>query len=108
MIVITLAVDTLEHMGAWFVFLVFKMRGVYFKVCLAIPCKMSMMFNFMWFIALYIPRTLEVASKSGMIPLLAVLALQNTRIHICPTNSGNEAADVETMFNEQLGHQTTL
>jgi len=100
MLVITLAVDTLEHMGTWFVFLVFKMRGVYFKVCLVIPCKMSMMFNFMWFIVLYIPRTLEVASKSGMILLPAVLALQNTRIHICPTNSGNKATNVETMFDE--------
>jgi len=103
-LVIILAVNALEHMGVWFALLGFKTREVDFKVCLATPCKISMMFNFIWFIALYVPRTLEVASKSGIIPLPAVLALQNIRIHICPTNSGNEATDVETIINEQLGH----
>jgi len=103
-LVIILAVDTLKCMGVWFALLGFKTREVDFKVCLATPCKMSMMFNFMWFIALYVPKTLEAANKSGIIPLSAVLALQNIRIHICPTNSGNKATDVETIINEWLGH----
>ena len=76
------------------------MRGVDFKVCLATPGEMLMMFNLMQSIALYILRTLEVASKSSIAPLLVVLALQDARIHICPTNSSNEATNIETMIDE--------
>jgi len=59
-----------------------------------------MMFNFMWSIVLYTPRTLEVTSKSSMTPLPAVLALQDTRIYICPMNSGNKATNIETTINK--------
>ena len=103
-LVITLVVDTLKCVGAWFALLCFKIRRVNLKVHLTTLCKMLMILNLMWSIAFYIPRTLKVAGKSGMTPLLAILVLWNTKIHICITNSGNEATDVEAMIDECLGH----
>jgi len=74
-LVVALAVDTLEQVRAQFTLFGFKVREVNLKVCLATLGKMVVIFNFMWFIALYAPRPLKTTSKSSMAPLPAILVL---------------------------------
>jgi len=43
-----------------------------------------------------------------MTPLPAILALQDTWIYVCTTNSGNKTTNVEALIDEHLGCQTAL
>ena len=47
-LVIAFTVDTLKHMRTRFTLLYFKFWQVDFEVCLIVPTKLSMMFEFIW------------------------------------------------------------
>ena len=74
-LVIALAVDIFECMRAQFTLFCFEVRKVDLEVYLTMPGEIAMMPNFVQSIALYISRALEVASKSSISSLLAILVL---------------------------------
>jgi len=66
------------------------------------------MFDFIWSIIFDTSQTLHIAHKSSITPLLAVFALENTYIHICPSYGSNEIAYVKVSVDEIFGFTTTL
>ena len=67
-----------------------------------------MVFNLVQSITLDTPRALEVISKGGMFPLLVVLVLWDSRIHICTSNSSNITTNIEASIDKHFGQRTTL
>jgi len=52
-LMITFTVYTLEGVRAWFTLFGFKMQGIGLEVNFATPSEMTMVFGFVWSIALY-------------------------------------------------------
>jgi len=105
---ITLAVDALEGVRAWFVLFSFKMRGVDLEISLKVPDKVVVVFGFIWTIALQISHILKVASRGSVTSLPAIFVLRDTRIYVGLFDSSNKAANVEAAINEFLYYRTTL
>jgi len=106
-LIITLVVDILEGVRAWFALFGFKPRRVNLKISLVAPDKVVMVFGFMWTVALQTSCILKTANKD-VIPLPVIFALRDTRIHISPSDGSNKAADVEAVIDEFLCHGTIL
>ena len=107
-LMITLIVDALEGVRAWFTLFRFKMRGVDLEISLAALGKVVVVFGFIWTIALQTFCTLKIASKDSIISLPAIFALRDTRIHVGPSDSSNKAANVKAAIDEFLCHGTAL
>jgi len=58
------------------------------------------MFNFIKAIVFLVFETINIASKSGMIPLPSILVLRNTKVHICSSDSSNITSYIETFVNK--------
>ena len=69
---------------------------------------MTVMFGLVWTVAFDISRILKLASKSGVLLLLAILALRDTRIYVCSLNCCNEAFCIETSVNQAFSLTSTL
>ena len=74
-LVIALAINVLEGVRAWFVLFGFKTRGIGLEISLVVPGEVSVVFGFVWAIALQEFHILNVASKDSMTPLPAVFVL---------------------------------
>ena len=79
------------------------MRSIHLKFYLAAPGEMMVMFNFMQSIIFNVLRTLETASKCGITPLLAILALEYIWVHVGTMNSSNKASNIKAFINQCLG-----
>ena len=55
-----------------------------------------------------IPRSLSPADESNMSLFLAVLVLEDTRIHIGSSYHGNVTSYVKASINKHFGSRTTL
>jgi len=49
-----------------------------------------------------------VANKGSVIPLSAIFALRDIKIHIGPSDGSNKAADIEAAIDKFLCYGTTL
>ena len=78
------------------------MRSIHLKACLAVSGEVMIMFNFVQSIIFNTLRTLEIASKYGMTPLLAILALEYVWVYISTINSGNKASNIKAFINQCL------
>ena len=65
---------------------------------------MAIVFNLIRSTILNILRALNSTRESCMFPLLVVLVLGNTRIHICALNGSNLASHIEGSVNEYFGN----
>jgi len=61
-----------------------------------------------WSIALDVLGALDSAREGSMSPLLAVFALGNSWIHVCPSYGGDIPADVKALVDETLSFVTAL
>ena len=77
----------------------FKIQQIDFKVCFAIPGKVTVVFDFIRPIAFNIFRSLNSACKSSMFLFPVVLTLGDTKIHVCAANSSDIAPNVKTPIN---------
>jgi len=78
------------------------MKEVGLEICFTAPDNVAIVLDLIRFIALNTLRALSLTRKSSMSPLLAVLALGNTMIHICILNSDNIASHIEGLINENF------
>jgi len=69
---------------------------------------MAVIFGLVWTVAFGISRILKLASESSVSLLLAILALRDTRIHVCFLNCCNEAFYIETSVNQAFSLTSTL
>jgi len=86
----------------------FQDGRVSFLICFAIPCEMMVMFQFVWSIVFDVLHPLNPAWKCYMLLFPAVFTLRHTRVHICPSNSGNVVSYIETFVNKALCLALTL
>ena len=70
------------------------------KIHFITPSKVAIVFNFIRSIILNTLRTLSSIRKSSISLLLAVLILENTKIHICTLNGGNVTSHIKELVNE--------
>jgi len=84
------------------------LRRVHLEIGLATPSKMSMIFRFVWSIALDTSQALSSASKSSMSLLSAIFTLGDSRVHICAKNSGNIVFYIKISVNQTFSIATTL
>ena len=67
-----------------------------------------MVFRFVWTVALDAFSSLNVTQKGEVSPLSAILALENSQIHIHISNSGDVIAHIEVPVNEKFSIFSTL
>ena len=94
-LMITLTFQAFEQVQAWFVLLCFKSGGISLEVCLTILSKMMMMLRFVRSIAFNTFWPLNAACENCISPLLTILILRDTWVHICIFNSSNVTSYVE-------------
>ena len=85
-------VGVLEEVRARFTLLSLELREVSFFICFATPPKLAIIFRFMRSIALN--GSLNMVEHSCISPLLAILALRDTRIHIGTLNGSNILSNI--------------
>ena len=88
--------------------LIFQPWRLSLFIIFATPCKVVIVLSLMGTIAFYISRTLNSTWESGISPLLTILILQYTWIHVCFANCGNIASDVKAPIDKAFGSTTTL
>ena len=91
-LMITLTVGAFEGVMVQFTLLGLKSWGISFFISFAIPGKVMMMFSFMRTVTLNTFGLLDSTWVHWMSPLLA---LGNTRIHICTSDNGDIASDIK-------------
>lgn len=67
-----------------------------------------MVFKFVQSIALNTSQALSSISKGGVFLLLAILILEDFRVHVCILYGDNVASNIEAAVDESLGRCTTL
>ena len=100
--------DTLKWMSIEFSFLSFEPKKVSFKINIATLCYLSMVFNFMRIFILLAVSTIWIAGESNVLPLLKILVLGNTRVHIYSINCYNVLFHIETFINKTFNLCTIL
>ena len=107
-LVVSLTVGAFERIGTQFTLLCFKMQWVQFFIRHAAPPKFAVVLRFVRSIAFDAFWPLDSAWEGCMTPLLAVLALEHTRIHVSTVNSGDVSSKVKVLVNETLSFLLTL
>ena len=103
-LVVTLTVDVFERMRARFALFGFETGRVDLEISLVTPSKVVVMFGFVRTVAFQISSILKSACKDYMPPLLAVFALQNTRVHVSTVNGSDKVTNVEVAIDKLLGY----
>ena len=107
-LVVTSAIGTFECVQARIAFFGFKMRWVHLLVCFAAPPKFSVVFQFVWSIALDAFRPLDSTRESCVSPLPAIFALGDSQVHVCSSYGSNISANVKVPINKVLSFAATL
>jgi len=105
---ILFTVYTLKDVGAWLVLLGFKIRRINLEICFATPFKLTMILGFVRTIILGTSRSLKIVHEHYVVPLLAVFALENTRVHVGTSDSCDETFYIEALINDLFCRQTIL
>ena len=98
-LVVSLAIQALEHVRAWFSFFCFQSWQVGLGICLAVPAKSLMVFRFVQPIAFDTFGILDSARECCMTSLPTIFALRYARVHVGSPNSCDIASDIETSIN---------
>ena len=101
-------IRALEEVRARFTLLHFEMRWICLLISLAAPPEFAVVLGLVRVITFDTFSTLNSAWKGHMAPLPAVLALQNTQVYVCATNSCNVLTNVEAPVDEHFGIAATL
>jgi len=99
---------TFEGVGTWLILLGFKMRRINLEICFATLSELTMMLGFVRIIVLDTSRSLKIARKHCVAPLLAVFALGHTRVYIGTPNSCNETSYIKASIDDFFCRQTVL
>jgi len=102
------AIEALERMWARITFLSFKPRRIQFGVSFTIPSKLAIMLSHIRAIAFYAFGSLDIANSCQITPLLTILALRDTRIHVGAPHHRNDTSYIETPVNNFLSIVTIL
>jgi len=101
-------VNIFERMSIWFTLLYFKPQRVNLEVSFAVSYHFPIVFKFIWAITFLTFCSIYVAYKSGVIPLLAVLALWNAMVYISFFDHSNMMIYIKGPVNEILCFCTIL
>jgi len=107
-LIIASTIGAFEWVREWYTLFGLKSQRVCFFVSFATPSKLTMMFEFMRTIVFNIFDLLSSIQKDSMFPLPAILILENTRVYVCTSDSGNIAFYVEAPVNQSFCFTTTL
>ena len=99
-LVIALTICTFEWIRAKFILLCFKTRRIHLIVCFAVPCKIMVVFQFMWTIIFDILCFLNPAWTGSMTLFLTVVVLGHSWVHICSSDGSNIVSYIETFVNK--------
>jgi len=95
-----LAVETLKQMRAWFTLLCFKSKWVDLSVSFATPGKFLMIIDMIGTIALSAFRSLNATDSCQVIPLPAIFALGNTRVHVGISYCSDNVSNIESSVDD--------
>jgi len=107
-LMVSMIVGALEGVKARFALLSLKLRRVSFFIHFATPPKLAMIFGFVRSVTLDTLGSLNTAEHSCMSPLLAILALRDTRIHIGTPNGSDVLSNIEASVDEIFSLTSTL
>jgi len=107
-LMVSVTVQILEQVGAWFLFFCFQSWQVDLGISLAAPSKFLVVFQFVWPIAFDAFSPLNSARKCCVTPLPAVFALWYTGVHVGSPNGRNIITNVETPVDKHLCITTAL
>jgi len=74
--------------------------GIGFEICLATPCHVSIMFDFVRNIALDIFGTMHLIHKGSVALFPAIFALRNTQVHVCAMNCTDVTSYIKGPINK--------
>jgi len=107
-LVFTLTVGAPEGIGAVFTLLCFESGRVNSVICLIALCKFSMVDSLMWAITSDAFCPLDSAYACRVTPFPAIFALENTWIHVCASDGGDESSYVEPSVNKGFSFGAAL
>ena len=107
-LVIAPTIRASEWMRTWVALLSLETWRVHLLIRFAVPPKFSVVFRFVWTIALNALGALDSAREDCMSPLSAVFALGYTQVYVCPFNSRDISANVKTPINKALSFASAL
>ena len=107
-VMIALAVNIFETMITVFSFLCFKPWRICLKIGFAIPCYISVVFEFMQTIVFLMVWSIHMIYIYGMISFLAVLALRNIWIHAYFSDCSNMIFYIEAPINKAFFFYSSL
>ena len=102
------AVKIFEQMRAGFTLLSFYFREIYFVVSFTAPSEMTMMNSLVRPIAFNAFSLLDMTYPGHMTPFLAILALQDSWVHICSLYYSNKASYIEVSVDDHFHIGTIL
>ena len=84
------------------------MRRINLEVHFAASSIVSVMFNLVKSVILYVPKALKSAHKYCMSLFLAVFTLEDSWVYVCSSYSCNIVSDIKTSVDKTLGFCATL
>jgi len=97
---IAFAVKTFERIRARFILLSFWSRGIYFVVSFAASSKMTMTNSLVRPIAFNTFNPLGTTYPGHVTPFPAILALQDSWVHICSPYHNNKASHIKASVDD--------
>jgi len=107
-LVVASVIGTFECVWARIAFFGFETRWVHLLVCFAASPKFSVVFQFVWSIALDAFCPLDSTRESCMSPLLAIFALGDSWVHVCSSYGSDISANIKAPINKALSFAATL
>ena len=107
-LMILFAVYALEGVGTGLTLLCLEPQKIGFQVFFATLCLLLVVLRFVRSIAFDTSGSMCSACYSQVSPLLVVLALRDSKIHVGTTYSGNKVSNVKTTVDDWLSFGTVL
>ena len=104
----TLVVNIFKQVSTGFPFFCFKPWRIHLEVGFATSHYFSIMFKFVWIIVFLTFWFMHAIHIHSVIPLPTVLALWNTKVHICSSYGSNMMAYIEISVKKALCFYTIL
>lgn len=107
-LMITFTVRVSKDMRTWFTLFCFQPKRISLFIHFTIQHKVTVVFGFVRTIIFYALWSLNFIYKVGMFLFPTILIPWNFWIHICFSNCGNVASNIEAPIDETLSLRPTL
>jgi len=101
-LVLLFAVDALECVRTRLTFLCFEPWGIGLQIFFTAPHHLPVVLGVMWSIAFDISGPVCSTCESRVAPFPTVLALWNSRVHVCAMYHSNISSNIESLVDDAL------